>query len=166
MYILQWAYFLYRHNQQLSVFNSAQKAMYKRSSAPCDPIFFFLNTCMSTMLLNLPVLILHWQIHAQLTETEGGVGGGGGTRKGLGWRGGGGGQSQYPCAEKPWATRRHKVRTAAAKGGSCTVSIPLLHAVYLCDCAAKAPCVLVKNDMEPFDSQTEDTVHDSCPSVV
>ena len=37
------------------------------------------------MLLNLPVLILHWQIHAQLTETEGGVGGGG---QGRVWGGG------------------------------------------------------------------------------
>ena len=93
------------------------------------------------------------------------MGGGGGDKEGFGVEGGGG-QSQYPCTEKPRATHRHKVRTAAAKGGSRTVSIPLLRSIYLCDCAAKAPCVLVKNDMEPFDSQTEDTVHDSCPSVV
>ena len=55
--------------------------------------------------------------HSSPTDTwvvGAGGGGGGGIRKGLGWRGG---QSQYPCAEKPWATHRHKVRTAPAKGG-------------------------------------------------
>ena len=91
MYILQWAYFLYRHNQlqQLGVFNSAQKAMYKCSSAPCDPknIKKHMNVN-NAFKFSCP--------HSSLTDTcttdrnggwSGGVGGGEGTRKGLGWRG-------------------------------------------------------------------------------